>query len=207
MLGNYLQSINYVDRAVGELLDSLSASGLMDRSVLAIYGDHQAFLGATDQVLSAVNAPGRGELDRFRNIKLVPFIVRLPYAANAQRRSDVGGGHLDIAPTLLGILGVEGGGRVMLGRDLMQPGRALTVFRRGSFTDGKRYYLNRFGADPSCYDLEIGSIPCGPLAELHTEALERLRMSDAILRGNLIPTVRQSILLGGPSNCPSPRSD
>jgi phosphoglycerol transferase MdoB-like AlkP superfamily enzyme len=202
LLGNYLQAIHYTDAAIGQLVDSLAATGLLDRSVLAVFGDHQAFLGASEEVMRTVKAPSSSELDRFRNMKHVPFMVRLPGGAHAERRSEVGGGHVDIAPTLLSLLGIEGEGRVMLGRDLTAPGRALTVFRDGSFTDGTHYYLNRFGSEPTCFDARLdAAIPCDPFAPIQAEGVARLRMSDAILGENLIETLNDSVRRGGPAQC------
>lgn len=41
-LSFYLQSINYVDFALGNFIDGLKESGLFDRSVIIITGDHEA---------------------------------------------------------------------------------------------------------------------------------------------------------------------
>jgi phosphoglycerol transferase MdoB-like AlkP superfamily enzyme len=204
LLGDYLQAIHYTDQGIGGLVDSLAASGLLERSVLAVFGDHQAFLGATEEVMRTVGASSSGELDRFRNMKQVPFMVRLPHGAAAGARSEAGGGHVDIAPTLMSLLGVDAQGEVMLGKDLTGDGSPLTVFRNGSFTDGRYYFLNRFGAAPSCFDARSGEeVGCEPLRARHAEGLERLHMSDVVLQGNMIPALRRSIRPGASQQCPS----
>jgi phosphoglycerol transferase MdoB-like AlkP superfamily enzyme len=43
-LGNYFKSIHYADSALGELIDELDENGLLDNTVLIIYGDHDARL-------------------------------------------------------------------------------------------------------------------------------------------------------------------
>ena len=39
-LGRYFRSVNYVDRAVGRFLKPLRESGVLDRSILIVLGDH-----------------------------------------------------------------------------------------------------------------------------------------------------------------------
>lgn len=41
-LGNYFKSVNYADQAIGELIDKLDKEGLLDNTVVVIYGDHDA---------------------------------------------------------------------------------------------------------------------------------------------------------------------
>jgi phosphoglycerol transferase MdoB-like AlkP superfamily enzyme len=104
----------------------------------------------------------------------------------------VTGGHLDIAPTLLGLVGITADNAVMLGRDLSSGADSLVVFRDGSFTDGKHYYLNRFGpaSNSTCYTLPLDQpVDCTDLERSHRTALERLEISDLIIRGNLIPAL------------------
>jgi phosphoglycerol transferase MdoB-like AlkP superfamily enzyme len=114
----------------------------------------------------------------------------------------VAGGHLDIAPTVLGLLGVEDDSRVMLGRDLTRDRDSLVVFRDGSFADGRHYFVNRFGStfSATCYEVGTGrELDCGLLEERRREALERLEISDLIVQGNLIPA------LLGDGDPPAPR--
>lgn len=47
-LGNYFKSVHYADEALGEFIDSLEKEGILDNTVLIIYGDHDARLPKTD---------------------------------------------------------------------------------------------------------------------------------------------------------------
>ena len=40
LLGKYLQTVHYFDTVFGEFLTRLEADGLLDQSVLVVYGDH-----------------------------------------------------------------------------------------------------------------------------------------------------------------------
>ena len=41
-LGNYIRSVHYADEAIGEFINKLDSEGLLDNTVLVIYGDHDA---------------------------------------------------------------------------------------------------------------------------------------------------------------------
>ena len=41
-LGRYFKSVHYADSAIGDFVDDLDKEGLLDNTVLVIYGDHDA---------------------------------------------------------------------------------------------------------------------------------------------------------------------
>ena len=144
-LGDYLQSVRYFDRAFGEFVDQLRAAGLLDTSIVVLYGDHQGFLGDPPELAHLLGFSERDEYRTMQVRKNVALLIRLPHAQEAGA-STVTGGHVDIAPTVLGLLGIEDERRVMLGQDLTQGRHCLVVFRAGSFTDGAVWYVHRVGA-------------------------------------------------------------
>jgi lipoteichoic acid synthase len=105
----------------------------------------------------------------------------------------VAGGHLDIAPTLLSLLGIidnsNDNSNVMLGSDLTKGQDSLVVFRDGSFIDGKYYFVNRISAR-TCYEVKNGRlIDCVRLDPWRRMALQQLEFSDIIIRTDLIPAL------------------
>ena len=42
ILGSYIKSVHYADKALGEFIDGLEKEGLLENTVLIIYGDHDA---------------------------------------------------------------------------------------------------------------------------------------------------------------------
>jgi len=191
LLGAYLHAVHYFDQAFGEFIDGLRTSGLLDRSVVALYGDHQAFFGKSRQLARLLGFPEESKYHYWLAAKKIPFLVRLPHG-NSSGESSVAGGHVDIPPTLLSLLGIRDDRAVLLGKDLTRGGDALVVFRDGSFTDGRHYLLNRFGSvsNSTCYELATGqTIDCQPFEGKRREAFERLRISDFILQNNLIPVL------------------
>jgi phosphoglycerol transferase MdoB-like AlkP superfamily enzyme len=191
LVGDYLQAIHYSDQEMGAFVDWLRESGILDRSVLVIYGDHQGFLGGQPELPGVLGFSEWNEYHHFRVVKRTPVIIHVPGGAASGVYTGTSS-HLDVAPTVLSLLGIDDQSTVMLGRDLTRPGEQLAVFRDASFADESHYFVNRFGrlAASRCYD--AGSavrIDCEPLAALQREARERLEISDLIVQGDLIPAL------------------
>ena len=192
LLGNYLHSVHYFDTAFGEFVEGLRRSGLLERSVVVVYGDHRAFW---DDVpgLAALLGKGSSDLAGVQKARTqLPLLIRLPNGAHAEVRS-VPGGHLDVAPTLLGLLGIDDRSAVMLGRDLLSTKNiaSAVVFRDGGFVDAEFHALRGRSDSAMCLE-EPGQdmVPCESLADRFATARTQLEVSDLIIRGNLIPELR-----------------
>jgi lipoteichoic acid synthase len=191
LLGDYLQSVHYFDRAFGDFLDQLRQARLLETSVIVVYGDHHGFLGDRAELPHLL---GLSEADDFLILqvrKRVPLLIRLPHGEGASIRH-ASGGHLDIAPTVLALAGIRDQGSVMLGRDLTEERAALVVFRDGSFTNGTHWYARRVGSPTTgvCYEVGTGrAMDCSVLQAQRREAWDRLEVSDLIVRGDLIETL------------------
>jgi phosphoglycerol transferase MdoB-like AlkP superfamily enzyme len=143
MVGDYLHAIHYADQELGAFVDRLRETGILDRSVLVIYGDHQGFLGGQPELPGMLGFSEWNEFHHFQVVKRTPVLIRLPGGAAAGVYS-AASSHLDVAPTVLSLLGIEDRSTVMLGRDLTRPGESLAVFRDASFADGAYYFVNKF---------------------------------------------------------------
>ena len=187
MAGDYLQSVRYFDEAFGAFMSGLDRDGVLDRTVIAVFGDHQSWMDDAElqRVWSASGhsaAASPFELWRFR--RKVPLLIRLPHGAEAGRRA-APGGHLDIAPTLMSLVGVEDAAGPWLGHDLTAPSRNLVVFRDASVTDGESAVVRTANGAPACYVRDGRTIPCRWTESLEAEARAVLSASDAVIEGNL----------------------
>ena len=186
-LGDYLHSVHYFDEAFGQFVERLRATGLLEESVVVVYGDHKGYLADERKLATLLGLSSSRPEDLWLERKRVPLVIRLPRGAHAGQRSEAAG-HLDIAPTVLSLLGIAEDA-VMLGRDLTKPGDSLVVFRDGSFADGQRHLI-RLGLRSSCFESKTGrAVGCDALEPKLARSLDQLQTSDFIIQGNLIPSL------------------
>ena len=138
-----------------------ATKGILDQWVLVVYGDHEAFWEEVPDLGPLLQIAG-GDLARmWKARKTLALMIRLPGAAHAGvERSPAG--QLDIAPTVLSLLGIDRSDQVMLGRDLTGDADALVVLRDGSFVTGDRISIEA-GRARGCYALStLMSSDCPP---------------------------------------------
>lgn len=108
-VAGYLENINYVDRMLGAFFEKLKSAGLYDGSLIIVYGDHTP-------VLPAFKAGTVTYDPKTVQAKEVPLIFKLPNST-VSKTYDNQGTHLDIAPTILDLLGIKTD-QMMFGRSL-----------------------------------------------------------------------------------------
>lgn len=91
MSDEYLAAVGIADQALGTILDTIDASGLAGSTAVFVTSDHG---GERDS-----HGVGRGETSW-----LIPFICRVPGRATGRIEGPVT--HLDLAPTVLALLGL-----------------------------------------------------------------------------------------------------
>ena len=182
-MGNYLKSVHYADSAIGEFIDNLDKEGILENTVLVIYGDHDARLDFEDfnllynydpitDTIKTENDEGyipytkyNYELDR-----KVPFIIWTK-DQNYNLNVNTPMGMIDVLPTLGNMIGIHSD--YQLGKDIMNlKGDDNTVtFIDGSFLTSKVYYNSPKG--------EIYSINNEPITEEYIK--ERAKKSSDLI--------------------------
>jgi len=165
MFGDYLAAIHYADAALGEFVDRLKADGLWERSIVVIYGDHDHSIAdwpSHERFLGRPLPPG----ERHLLLRAVPLVVHLPDGFMGGEVRHEPAGQIDVAPTILHLLGIGSDGRIMAGLPLLtdaDPGAPdagrVIAFRNGSFTDGAHFYTARPPEEGGgvCYDAVTGA--------------------------------------------------
>jgi arylsulfatase len=111
----YLNCLRDVDRNIATVLAELEAAGLMDDTIVVLTADHGDMDGA-----HRLHAKGAVA---YREQNNVPLVVRHPAHAGGQRCNALSS-HVDIAPTLVAMTGVEPARHAALTRGL--PGKDLS---------------------------------------------------------------------------------
>ncbi len=179
--GRYLKAMHYADQALGQFLDGLKDNGLMDSSVIAIYGDHEGIKkGDMEGIKEVLGLSSNDEL-AYLEMKKVPLIIHIPGGKEKGVRTQAGG-QVDLYPTLANLLGAQP--EYYLGRDLLNTERSLAIFRDGSVTDGSTVY---FSGTEQCFDIASGELTgTDSFTQYIEEAGKQLEISDKIIENNLL---------------------
>ncbi|MEK5425830.1 LTA synthase family protein [Cytobacillus sp. FSL R7-0680] len=182
VVNQYFQSANYLDSALSKFFTGLKKSGLYDRSIIVLYGDHYGISENHNEAMAEIIGK---EITPFESLKLqeVPVFIHIPGVKTGDYPQPIGG-QLDIRPTLLHLLGVETNQYLGLGTDLLADGHIeLTPLRNGDFVSNdisminQRYYDSKSGKMIS-YEEEFD--------QLTQAAREKLDLSDEILTKDLL---------------------
>lgn len=152
MMGKYLKSVNYMDKAIGNFINDMDEAGLLDNTIIIIYGDHDARIPkkqfdymynydpVTDSVLTLEdeNYYEFNDYD-YELSRKVPFIIWSKEMKNGIVNSTPMG-MIDVLPTLGNMLGVYN--KYALGKDIMAINKedGIIVFKDGSYITDKLYF-------------------------------------------------------------------
>ena len=178
---HYLESMNYVDRAIGDLINGLKEQGLFDETVLVFFGDHMAITGYFGIDLCRLFDLPANPVEHFK----VPLIIRPP--GGAPLTIGTPAGLVDVEPTILHLLGLKPSG-VSMGRPLFSGNDRVVPLSRfflaeGSFITGSHLFINGVKNDRQCYQIGTAEVvdPRVYYEDL-TEVLSRFAISDAVIR-------------------------
>ena len=152
MLENYFRSVHYADQAIGQLINDLDENGLLDNTVLIIYGDHEARIDKEEYDLlynyNPLTSKLYDESDEnyveynkydYELDKKVPFIIwtkdKIP-----QEEVTIPTGMIDALPTLGNMFNIKS--KYQLGTDIFNiiTGDNTVTFTDGSYLTSKIYY-------------------------------------------------------------------
>lgn len=123
-LGGYFQSVHYTDKQIGFFIDKLEKLGLLNDTVLVIYGDHGGVHKYYNDEIQ--NVPLEGDWWKERDYKIPLFI----YGKDIEGKTiSVAGGQTDIVPTVLYLLGIDVKENIFMGRNLLNTNRNSTVIK------------------------------------------------------------------------------
>ncbi|MDB6154938.1 MAG: Sulfatase [Chthoniobacteraceae bacterium] len=151
-LNNYLNALAELDRQLGRLFQALRERHLADDTIVIVTGDHgQAFGPPHQGYFHSGNV--------YEEDVHAPFLIWSPSLFSNSPRSDAIGAHIDLAPTVLDLLGIAAPPGWQ-GRSLLKTGdrRAYFFGMRNDFIFGVRegrfkYIFNSTQGRDELYDL------------------------------------------------------
>ena len=150
VLGNYFKSVHYADEAIGQLISDMDKEGILDNTVIVIYGDHDAKIKKSeyeyyynyDYKTNSVYDKSNPNYNEFTDYEYevnrkVPFIIWTKDKAINIKSNNVGG-MIDVLPTLGNLFGFSN--RYSLGHDLFSVKDNVVVFPDGNWITDRMYY-------------------------------------------------------------------
>ncbi|WP_407310251.1 LTA synthase family protein [Desulfosporosinus sp. SB140] len=194
MFTNYLQAQNYADKSLGEFMDNLQQQGILDNSVVVVYGDHFGQYLEDQDIRKFLNSPT--PINDYTSLELhkVPLLIRMPGGKYSGVRH-ISGGEMDLYPTLANLFDLDKRKLFYFGQDLLNIKEGFSAFRvyapDGSFaTDTLFYIANKDGVfeHGTAYDRQTGQqVDLEKARSGYQRALWHLTMSDLILKVNGLP--------------------
>ena len=130
VVGDYFQSMHYTDKQLGSFMDKLDKKGVLNNSVLVIYGDHcgihKYYKDKLDNITPRENW-------WYENNLRVPLIV---YSKDIKGKEiNTIGGHIDIMPTISYLMGVDENKYIntAMGRNLLKTDKSFVVLSNGVY--------------------------------------------------------------------------
>ena len=134
-LKRYMSKLKVTDDALGVLLDELDQKGVLDNTVIVLYGDHYPYGLVDSDVAAAVSY----DVNDFYEIERTPFVIynkNLEPQVFSEKTS-----YMNILPTLANLFNLDYDPRFYLGEDLFSSDFSnRVVFADGSWEDGVARY-------------------------------------------------------------------
>lgn len=177
---NYLKSCNFADYAVGVFLEELEKAGLMDNSIIIIYGDHGAGITETEDIKKLFeenNLEYTDFVDETKEIH-IPFGIKIP-GVDKGYKIEKTTAKIDVKPTIMDLLGLKNNFSI---------GDSIFSDKDYSFIKGLGYITSKFYCINDKYydrqtltELEENE----DMKNLYNKMQNELYLSDMIIKNNL----------------------
>lgn len=199
-LGNYFRNVHYMDQALEQFINDLDSAGILDNTVLVIYGDHDARISRknydymynynpyTDSVREIED---EGYVDyneyEYKLDKNVPFIIWTKNK-NVTKLVKTPTSMIDAFPILSNLFGLETN-KFQLGNDILGSNSDdnTVVFTDGSYLTSKIYYNGQNG---EIYSINGGVVDENYIRENSLYADKIIDVSNDIITYDLIKEIK-----------------
>lgn len=196
MIGKYLKSVNYMDKAIGNFINDMDQAGLLDNTIIVIYGDHDARIpkkqfdymynyDAVNDTMYEIDSPNYKEFNDYdyELSKSVPFII---WSKDMTQGMEINTpmGMIDVLPTLGNMLNVYN--KYALGKDIMgiKKEDGIVVFKDSSYITDKIYYNAK---NNESYTISNGVLENDYISKRSEYADKIIEISNNIIIYDLIP--------------------
>lgn len=177
----YFTTVRYMDEALKLFFEDMKQSGLYENTIFLLYGDHYGISSNHNEAMEKFLGK---EITPYEHTQLqrVPFIIHIP-GLSGETISKVSG-QIDVRPTLLYLLGIEGENPYDFGENLFADNPdPMIVLRDGSFITKDSIYTDNVCYSKGFIGTEADPSVCDPYK---LRAQDDLTYSDKIIYGDLM---------------------
>lgn len=183
LIGDYLTAIHYFDTQFGSFINDLEKRGLMDSSVIVVYGDHPAIPAWDRANLEKLLGRSLKSDLAWREVQKIPLIIKIPGRDMVFKDRKTPVGLIDVPVTVSNLLGFNF--VVGFGYDLFLPRAAEPViFRNCSYMTGDVFVEPQKKSAVNVRNHR--KLEYGGFENLTGEVKRRLGYSDKILEHDLV---------------------
>jgi lipoteichoic acid synthase len=192
IFGNYINSVNHTDDAIGQFIEELKVEGLYDNSIIAIYGDHFGMTPSDKEINESISR-FVGKPYTYDTMMNVPLLIHIPNEDINQRVS-ISGGQLDFLPTISYLLGFEKLNTLYFGQNLLTAKTGFVCEQpympKGSFIqDDIVFEMSRDGvfANSKAWNFKTGeSVPIEICKDGYLRSMNIIDLSEFYLKNNVL---------------------
>ena len=197
-MGDYIRSVNYADNAIGELMNSLDEKGLLENTVILIYGDHDSKLKKSEYVrlynydpltdsIKDKDSEDYVDVDyySYEINRKVPFIIWTKNNRVTQTVSEVMGMY-DVQPTIGNMFNFNN--PYALGSDIFSKQENVVIFPSGNWITNRMYYNSQ---KEEGYSIQNEPVSVEYIEKYTSLAETKVSIADKIIVYNLFDKIEK----------------
>ena len=183
-LRRYMSKLKTLDNALGILLEELENAGILDDTVIALFGDHYPY-GLKD---STINYVLDYDLDDYEREK-TPFVI---YNSEISPQSiDKYTSYINLTPTIANLFNLNYDPRLYMGYDVLSDDYwNIVTFADGSWKNNLVYY--NAGTSSVKYYVEDG-MSIDEIKNINQIITNKMQMSSNIIKNNYFKYLDESL--------------
>ncbi len=175
-LKRYKSKLKILDNALGILLDGLKEKGILDDTVIVMYGDHYPYGLSTNTINTVLDYDTNVDYENER----VPFVIYNSKIENKEYDSYTS--YINILPTIANLFDLDYDPRLYMGTDLLSKDyESLVVFADGSWKNEYAYY-NASRSDIEYYKDKTYTVE--ELQNINNKIDTKIKMSSLAIKNN-----------------------
>ena len=184
-LKRYMSKLKVVDNAIGILLDGLESRGILEDTVIVLFGDHYPYAIDTNELNDALEY----DISIDNNADQVPLII---YNTDVEAKEfSTYTSYINILPTIANLFNLNYDSRLYMGTDaLSREHESLVIFIDGSWKNEDAYY-NASTGEIHYYTKNVYSDE--EILAINTKVRLKLEMSSLAIENNYFRYLDESL--------------